>query len=187
MKHRDTFRMGLHPSSSFWAQWRPLRAPECFPCPRTSGSPQDHRWVEHNISFKESWRILCQQKQAWRNPSWPESRIHSDQNQPRHLLSEPSLLCLGHQRTLHSAGPLAQPGPPDHLRALGLYKQQRFLIRVPLGLHPQPGGRAETQTLGHLPCHRRVRIQRGLRPQDSEGGSELQIAGHLPFKRRACL
>ena len=30
-------------------------------------------------------------------------------------------------------------------------KQQSLLDRVPSGLHPQPGDRAETQTSGHLP------------------------------------
>jgi hypothetical protein len=39
--------------------------------------------------------------------------------QPCHLLREPSLGHLGHQRTLHDAGALAHLGPPDHLRAHG--------------------------------------------------------------------
>jgi hypothetical protein len=35
-------------------------------------------------------------------------------------------------------------------------RQQRFLGRVPSGLHHQPGDRVETQTPGHLPYLRRV-------------------------------
>ena len=49
-----------------------------------------------------------------------------------------------------------------HRRAHGPQKQQSFLDRVPSGLHPQPGGRAETQTPGHLPCQRRISLQGGL-------------------------
>ena len=37
-----------------------------------------------------------------------------------------------------------------------------FLDRVPLGLHPQPGVRAETKTPGHLCYQRRVDLQGGL-------------------------
>jgi hypothetical protein len=39
--------------------------------------PRDHRWVEHNISSKESRRVSCQQEQGWRNPAWPEAGICS--------------------------------------------------------------------------------------------------------------
>jgi hypothetical protein len=35
-------------------------------------------------------------------------------------------------------------------------KQQSFLDRAPSGLHPQPGGRAETQTSRHLPHQRTI-------------------------------
>jgi hypothetical protein len=68
----------------------------------------------------------------------------------------------GPQRTLHTAGPLAHPGPWNHLRAHGQQKQQSFLDRVPSGLHLQPGDGVETQTPGHLPCQRRVGLQGGL-------------------------
>lgn len=77
---------------------------------------------------------------------------------------EPGQGCLWPQRTLHTTGPLAHPGPRDHLRACGGQKKQGFLDRVPLGLHPQPGGRAEPQTPGHIPCQRKVGLQ---------GGSEI--------------
>jgi hypothetical protein len=106
---------------------------------------------------------------------------------PPHLLHEPSRGHPGPQRTLHTAGPLAHSGPHDHLRACGRQKQQSFLDRVPSGLHPQPGGRAETQTPGLLPCQRRVGLQGRLWPQESGGGSEIQTSGNLPCKRRACL
>ena len=39
-------------------------------------------------------------------------------------------------------------------RACRQQKQQSFLDRILSGLHPQPGGRAETQTSGHLPHQR---------------------------------
>jgi hypothetical protein len=61
------------------------------------------------------------------------------------------------------------------------------LDRAPSTFHPQLEGGAETQTLGHLPCHRRVSLQGGLWPQDSGGREELQTSGHLPCKTRACL
>jgi hypothetical protein len=109
-----------------------IRAPECSPYRRPSGSPEDHGWVEHNISSKESKRVLCWQEQGQRNPALPEAGINSGQGQPHHLLPEHCWGCLGHQRTLHAAGPLAHPGPPGHLWARGWQKQQSFLARVPL-------------------------------------------------------
>jgi hypothetical protein len=148
----------------------------------STGSPRDHRWVEHNVSSKESRRVLCQQEQQQGNPAQQEC---SSQGQPCHLLREPCWGCWGPQRTHHATGPLAHPGPPDHRRAPGWQKQQSFLGRVPLGLHSHPGGRDETQTAWHLPCQRRVSLQGGLWPQDSGGESELQTSGHLPYKRRA--
>jgi hypothetical protein len=78
------------------------------------------------------------------------------------LPSEPSRGCQGPQRILHAAGALAHLAPRGHWRAGGQQKQQSFLFRVPLGLHPQPEGGAETQTPGHLPCQRRVSLQGGL-------------------------
>jgi hypothetical protein len=51
-------------------------------------------------------------------------------------------------------------------------KQQSFLDRVPLGLHPQPGGRADPQTSVYLPHQRRAYLQGVIRPQDS---SEIAI------------
>jgi hypothetical protein len=46
-------------------------------------------------------------------------------------------------------------------------KQNSFLDRASLGLHPQPGGRAEPQSSVRLPCQRRVGLQGGLCPLDS--------------------
>ena len=145
--------------------------------------------MEHNISSKQSRRVLCQQEQGQRNPARPEAGIHSGQGHPSHLPCEHSLGSRGPvpQRTLHTKGPLAHPGHGDQGRACGRQKQQSFLVRVPSDLHPQPGGRAETQTTGHLPCQRKVGLQGGFRPQDTGGGLELQTSGHLPCKRRACL
>ena len=59
------------------------------------------------------------QEQGQRNPTRPETGVHSDPDQPHHLLCEPGRGHLGQQRTFHAAGPLAHPGPPDHLRAHG--------------------------------------------------------------------
>jgi hypothetical protein len=151
------------------------------------GSPQDHRWVECNISCKGSRSVFCQQEQGQRNPAQPEAGICSGQGQPCHLLCEPVLGHLGPQRALHATGPLEHPGTHDHLREHGWEKQQSFLDSALLGLHPQQEGGAETQTHGHLPCQRRVSLQGELWPQDSGGGSELQTLGHLSCKRRACL
>ena len=72
-------------------------------------------------------------------------------------------------------------------RALRRQKQKSFLDRDPSGLHPQPGGRTETQTPGHLPCQMRISHQEGLWAQESGGGAELQTSVQLPCKRRACL
>jgi hypothetical protein len=47
-------------------------------------------------------------------------------------------------------------------RALRPQKQQSFLDRVPLGLHLQPGGRAELQTSVHLPCKMSACLKRVL-------------------------
>ena len=91
------------------------------------------------------------------------------------------------KRTPSTTRPLAHPEPCDLQRAHGRQKQEHFLDRVLLGHLPQPGGRAETQTPGHLYCQRRVSLQGGLWPQDSGSRSELQTSGHLPCKRRACL
>jgi hypothetical protein len=79
-----------------------------------------------------------------------------------HLPHEHGGWTKGPQRTIHALRPLAHPGLWDLLRAHGLQLQQSFLDRVPLGLHPQPGDRAETQTPGHLTCQRRVSLQGGL-------------------------
>jgi hypothetical protein len=52
-------------------------------------------------------------------------------------------------------------------RAWGQKKQLSFLDRVNSGYHPQPGGRAETQTSVNIPCQSRVSLQKGLWPWDS--------------------
>jgi hypothetical protein len=39
------------------------------------------------------------------------------------------------------------------------------LVRVPSGLHPQPGGRTETQTPGHIPCQKSRPTGRVLTPE----------------------
>ena len=46
-----------------------------------------------------------------------------------------------------------------HRRVHGPQNQQSFLDKVASGLHPQPGGRAETQISVHLPHQRRVSLQ----------------------------
>ena len=63
---------------------------------------------------------------------------------------------------------------------------KRILDRVPLGLHSQQGVGAETRNPGHL-LHQRVGLQGGLWLQESGGRSELQTSRHLPCKRRVCL
>jgi hypothetical protein len=59
-------------------------------------------------------------------------------------------------------------------------KQQSFLDRVPLGLHPQPGGRAETQTSGHLPC-KSLPAERALTTGTQE---RIELAGVLTEANR---
>jgi hypothetical protein len=44
----------------------------------------------------------------------------------------------------------------------GLQKQQSILDKVSSGLHPQPGGKDDTQTSGHCSHKRRVFLQGGL-------------------------
>jgi hypothetical protein len=68
--------------------------------------------------------------------------------QPLHLLCEPSRGHLGPQRTLHNAGPLAYPGPHDHLRALGNRSNRAswtgspcaFILSQEAELRPRPLG-----------------------------------------------
>jgi hypothetical protein len=85
----NIFMLEMNGRSSFWTQWRPLRAPEYSPCHSTLGIPWGHRWAECNISIKELRRVLCQQEQGRRNPTRQEAGIDSDQGQPCHLLREP--------------------------------------------------------------------------------------------------
>ena len=66
-------------------------------------------------------------EQGQRDPAQPEAGIHLGRSQPLHLLHEPGRGHLGQQRTLHATEPLAHPGPPDHLRTLGRWKQQGLL------------------------------------------------------------
>jgi hypothetical protein len=61
-------------------------------------------------------------------------------------------------------------------------KQQSFLDRVPSGLHPQSGGRAETQTAGHLPCQKRVSLQGGLWPQNQEEDQSSRLLDTCPVR-----
>jgi hypothetical protein len=129
-------------------------------------------WVEPNMTYKESQRVLCQQEHGQRNPAHPATAIHSGQGHPCHLPAEPCGGCQGPQRNLPSAGPLAHPGPQDHWRTCRQQKQQSFLDRAPSDLYLQPEGRAETQTPGNFSCQR-VHLQGGLWPQDSGGRSEL--------------
>jgi hypothetical protein len=44
-------------------------------------------------------------------------------------------------------------------RVCRLQKQQSFFDKVPSGLRPQPGGRADPQTSMRLPSQRRVGLQ----------------------------
>ena len=98
----------------YWTRWD-LRDPEVSPLYRTPSNPgpQNHGWVELNISIKESQSVLCQQEEGQRSPELPEAGIHSGLGQPSHLLwtqwREPRT-----QRTLHTTGPLAHPKPRHH-------------------------------------------------------------------------
>jgi hypothetical protein len=90
-----------------------------------------------------------------------------------------------------------------HRILFGPQKQQSFFCRIMSGLHLWPGGRAETQTSGHLPCQRRVSFQGGnwswdsarkwswdpdlWAPSQPGGRAELQNSVHHPCKRKACL
>jgi hypothetical protein len=86
----------------------------------------------------------------------------------------------GPQRTLHAPGPLGHPEPHDHWRACG---QQSFLDRVPSGLHPQPGGRAKTQTPDDLPCQRRVSLQEGIDPKSQEVDQSSRLLDTCPARQ----
>lgn len=100
--------------------------------------------------------------------------------------------CASINRVKGQRQALAQPESWDHWdqstqENTWAAEATELLGQGPLGLHHQPGDKAETQTPGHLPCQRRVGLQGGLWPQESGGGSELQTSVHLPCKRRACL
>jgi hypothetical protein len=122
----------------------------------------------HTEGSRDHHRI----KGEWKAASAPDNHIRSCASKNReggtppdqhyHVFLEPGRGLLGLQTTLYPSGSLAHPGPRDHLRAPELQKQQSFLDRVFSGLHPQPGGRAETQTPRHLPCQSRVGLQGGL-------------------------
>jgi hypothetical protein len=78
-----------------------------------------------------------------------EDEIRSGQGQPNHLLCEPRREHRGPQRNLQVAGPLAHPGPRDHLRAhLGNRSNraswtgspQAFILSQEEKLRPRPVG-----------------------------------------------
>jgi hypothetical protein len=137
-------------------------------------------WVEHNFCYKTTQRVvLCQQEQGQRKPTQPVSGIHSGGSSPM-----TSWVWIPQSLETQDVGITENS---LHRRAHGQQKQQRILDKVPSGLHPQPGGRAETQTPGHLPCQRRVSLQGAFLSWDSGGRSEFQTSMPLPCKRRACL
>jgi hypothetical protein len=80
--------------------------------------------------------------------------------------------------------------------AWGPQKQQSFMDRVLLGIHPQAGGGSELQTSEHLPRQRIVRLQRGLWPRTQErapsciaglSGTTPQRKAHEPQKQQIFL
>ena len=73
----------------------------------------------------------------------------------------------GPQRTLHATG------PRDHWRVHGQQKQQSFLDSVPLGLHPQPGGRTETLGTFFAREESAYREVSDPRPQEVDQSSRL--------------
>jgi hypothetical protein len=116
-----------------------------------------------------------------------KNSVSKKQNKTKRTLH---MLChLGHelgggsqvpQKILHSVGTLAHPGSCDHCRVecnicsknpeglvLAGTGQRKPARPVASSLHPQPGGRAETQTPGHLP-HQKSVFMEGSDPRTQE-------------------
>ena len=100
--------------SSFRAQGRLLRLQSVLHALRT----WDHLGIMGEwkaTSAPKNCRGSCASRN--RDKGTPPNQVGA--SHAIHLLHEPGRGCLGHQRTLHITGTLAQPGPPDHLRACG--------------------------------------------------------------------
>jgi hypothetical protein len=108
---------------------------------RKRGVKEWNRGIDEWImSFMNEWKL---EKPAFREGSNPGTQVRV--SSCILALSETSLL----------------------RRACEPQKQESFLDRVLLGLHPQPAGKAGTQTSGHLHCQKRICLQGGLWSQDS--------------------
>ena len=121
-----------------------MKDPEVSPLRRIPSNlrPQNHGWVEQNISTKESQRVLCQLHEGQRNPEWPETGIHSGWGQPPIFFLNPA------------EGAKDPEDSPHH----------RIHITPKIQASWDSGSRSELQTSGHLPCIRRAWLQRVLWP-----------------------
>jgi hypothetical protein len=164
----------IGPRSSFWAQRRPRRAPECSPRRRTLASPPDHGWVESNISTKEG---LVPAGTGMEEPLL----THSGRGQPHHLLREASRGRLGHQRTLSSTGPPSTSRTSWSPESTWAIEATELLGQGLIW----PSSTVRWWSWDSDPWAPSLPEGIGLQgPQDSGGGSELQTDGHLPYKRR---
>jgi hypothetical protein len=147
--------------------------------------PKQHRgaWARRNRDTGNTLDQLLQFLPVGTSPMPPwEQALWTGPRSQRTLLATGT---IAHPRSLDHWGELASkegfdPGnqvialylslvsqKPVHMRVCGQQKQQSFSDRVPPGLHPQRGGKAETQTSGHLLLQRRVGLQGGLWTLDS--------------------
>jgi hypothetical protein len=133
----------------------------------------DHWWMEPNICSQESRRVLCQQEQEQRNPwdSFWWLQTHAILGANWAGPSTPRI--LGSLRPVYTREHMGSRSK----RVFWAASLQAFILSQEV----------ETQTPGHLPCQRRVGLQRGLWSKESGGGSVLQTSGHLPCRRRVCL
>jgi hypothetical protein len=126
-----------------WVSQRPVHAGEHVGCRSNRASWTCLLWAfilskEAELSPRPLYTFSTRGELASREGSDPGTQARSPSSFPG--LSQTSLL----------------------RRTRGPQKQQKFLDRVPLGLHPQPGGRADPQTSVHLHCKRRACLQRVL-------------------------
>jgi hypothetical protein len=123
----------------------------------------DHWWVECNICFKKIPEGLVWAETGTKETHWPVAGLHSCWLQPSTILgSKSAKVPKVPEDTPHCRSP-STPRILGSLRPVytGEHVDSRsncFLERVPSDLHPQPAGRAETQTLGYLPCQKRVSL-----------------------------
>jgi hypothetical protein len=147
-----------------WSQWRVPRSPKDSPCCR-------HPRILRSLVSGMQHLFQNKTKQNLEGLVPPETRTKKTHPTSSWGLfrSVPASCHLGLKLNMpkHTQD-LGIIETSLHRRARGQQKQHSFLDSVSLGLHPQPGGRAETQTPGHLSYRGESASREGSDPRTQE-------------------